>query len=149
LTHRRALARDKSKERPMARSNNNLSGMTFNEIQAELRRRQRQVNGLQRRRETLMKKLDALNKQIHELGGGLSLRGRNGARIRPKNSMNLVEALGKTLKGKTYNVTSLAEQVQKEGYQTTSPNFRTIVNQTLIKYPKLFKRVGRGQYTAI
>lgn len=133
----------------MARSNNNLSGMTFNEIQAELRRRQRQVNGLQRRRETLMKKLDALNKQIHELGGGLSLRGRNGARIRPKNSMNLVEALGKTLKGKTYNVTSLAEQVQKEGYQTTSPNFRTIVNQTLIKYPKLFKRVGRGQYTAI
>lgn len=45
------------------------------------------------------------------------------------------------------DVTSIAEQVQKAGYQTSSPNFRTIVNQALISSGR-FKRVARGQYTA-
>ncbi len=60
-----------------------------------------------------------------------------------------------TLKGKTLSVTELAEAVQKEHpgklmayncYKTTSPNFRTIVNQALLKDDR-FKRVSRGMYT--
>lgn len=45
------------------------------------------------------------------------------------------------------SVTEVAEAVQRQGYKTTSPSFRTIVNQTLINSGK-FRPVSRGQYTA-
>ncbi|MDY7108645.1 MAG: hypothetical protein SYC29_08400 [Planctomycetota bacterium] len=67
---------------------------------------------------------------------------------RPRNTGSLVEALKKLLTGKTMTVTEMADAVQKAGYKTSSPNFRTIVNQTLINNKKDFKRVARGQYTA-
>ena len=62
--------------------------------------------------------------------------------------MNLVEALSATLQGKTMSVTDAAEAVQRAGYQTTSPNFRTMVNAALLNKKK-FKRVQRGQYTSV
>jgi hypothetical protein len=67
---------------------------------------------------------------------------------RPRNTGSLVESLKKLLKGRTMTVTEMADAVQKAGYKTSSPNFRTIVNQTLINNKKDFKRVARGQYTA-
>ncbi len=70
------------------------------------------------------------------------------AGTRPRNADSLVGSLGKLLKGKTMSVTEMSDKVQKAGYKTSSPNFRTIVNQTLINNPKGFKRVARGQYTA-
>jgi hypothetical protein len=45
-------------------------------------------------------------------------------------------------------VSEAADAVLKAGYQTNAANFRTIVNQTLIKNRSMFKKVGRGQYTA-
>jgi hypothetical protein len=67
---------------------------------------------------------------------------------RPRNTASLVESLQKLLTNKTMTVTEMADAVQKAGYKTSSPNFRTIVNQTLINNKKAFKRVARGQYTA-
>ena len=67
---------------------------------------------------------------------------------RPRNAGSLVESLKKLLTGKTMSVTEMADAVQKAGYKTSSPNFRTIVNQTLISNKRDFKRVARGQYTA-
>ena len=61
--------------------------------------------------------------------------------------MNLVEALEKLLKSRTLSVTDAAREVQNAGYKTSSANFRTIVNQTLIKSDK-FRKVSRGKYTA-
>ena len=61
--------------------------------------------------------------------------------------MNLEDALAKTLTGHTMGVSEVADAVQAAGYQTTSPNFRTIVNQTLIRSNK-FKKVSHGKYTA-
>lgn len=66
-------------------------------------------------------------------------------RRRPRNDLTLVDALIKAIKGKTLGVSEIVDAVQKEGYRTTSPNFRTIVNQTLINNPA-FKRVSRGKY---
>lgn len=68
-------------------------------------------------------------------------------RKRPRNEQNLADALADLLSNKTLSVTEASEQVQSAGYRTTSPNFRTIVNQTLLKDPR-FKRVGRGRYTS-
>ncbi|MCC6908574.1 MAG: hypothetical protein IT430_11570 [Phycisphaerales bacterium] len=88
--------------------------------------------------------------KTHKTGKrGRKARGTNrGAVTRSENSMTLTESLQKVLKGKTMGVTEVAAAVQKAGYKTNSENFRTIVNQTLIKNPKMFKKVSRGQYTA-
>ena len=126
-----------------------LSGVDISLLQAELRRRQRSVGGLMRRRERLMERVAALDEQIRALGGATGGSGRGGPRgPRPRNEMTLVDALQRTLKGKTMGVTEVAEAVQKNGYNTSSPNFRTIVNQALIKNRDVFKKVERGQYTA-
>ena len=71
-----------------------------------------------------------------------------GERKRHRNDSNLVEALQKVLSGKVMGVTEVARAVQEAGYKTTSPNFRTIVNQTLIKNPQAFTKQGRGLYTS-
>jgi hypothetical protein len=93
-----------------------------------------------------MEKLKALDAQIASLGGSIGT-GPDGVRRRPRNEKNLVAALVEALTDKTMSVTEVAEDVQRRGYVTTSPSFRTIVNQTLINSGK-FKRVGRGLYTA-
>ena len=124
-----------------------LSAHSFRKLHAELRRRQRKVATIQRRRGRLADKLAALDDQIRELGGaGAALRGGTGRR--PRNNATLAEALHEVLKSKTMRVTDAAQAVQKAGYKTTSRSFRVQVNIALLKRKDLFKRAGRGQYTA-
>jgi hypothetical protein len=123
-----------------------IAGLTVSDLRRELIRRERTVGGLVRRRERLIAKVRDIEAQIMEhggaaRGGGLALR------KRPKNDMNLVQALSKVLTDKVMSVTDVSQAVQDAGYKTTSPSFRTIVNQTLINSGK-FKRVERGKYTA-
>jgi hypothetical protein len=130
------------------RSSGGISAVSVGELRREIARRERRVGGLVRKRERLLDKARHIETQISELGG--LVRGRPGAipgRRRPSNESNLVESLSKVLTDKVMSVTDVTEAVQKAGYTTTSPNFRTIVNQALIASGK-FKRVGRGQYTA-
>lgn len=141
-----------------------LANVATTDLQRELARRERQVDSLLGKRERLQAQIDEIDSELGALsvaaGGGTSAgrgrgRGRKkGAhkkrttRKRPKNDMNLVEALQKTLKNKELGVQDIVDAVQKQGYKTSSPNFRTIVNQTLINNKKQFKRVARGIYTA-
>lgn len=122
-----------------------MRSLSVSELQRELRRRERgndqRAKVLTARRAALQKKMDAIDAELSGLGVAGS------RRKRPRNDSNLADALATLLTGKTLNVTAIAEAVQRAGYTTTSPNFRTIVNQTLIK-DKRIKRVGRGQYTA-
>lgn len=120
-----------------------LSNLSVSDLQREIVRRQRRVGTLIRRRDRLAAKLKELDGLIAEHGGS----GGGGVRVRPTNSMTLLDAMQKSIKGKTMSVTELAEAVKKDGYQTFAANFRVMVNQTLIKYPRIFKRVDRGQYT--
>jgi hypothetical protein len=134
-----------------------LASLSVEDIQRELKRRQRGAVKLHRKREKLLKKVAELEKQILAVGGTLSGgggggggRGPGGGRKRAKNDSTLVEALAKVLKGKTMGVTEVANAVREAGYVSNSPSFRTIVNQALInpKNKSLFKKVARGQYTA-
>lgn len=124
-----------------------LDSLSLSDLQREIKRRERKrstaVNKLVRKRDRLAEQLAALDAEIAKHGGS----SRGGPRRRPRNEANLAEFLEKVLKGQTMSVTEAAAAVQKAGYVTTSPNFRTIVNQMLLK-GNLFKRVGRGQYTA-
>ncbi len=109
-------------------------------------RRQRSLKTLHRRRLRLVERLRAVEHEISSLGGQIG-RGPGGERRRAKNAKPLADALHDVLDGKTMSVNQVAEEVQRSGYVTTSPNFRTIVNQTLINSGR-FKRTGRGRYTA-
>lgn len=128
-----------------------LSAMTLTDLQRELRRRQRgvetRVRRLERKRESMAAKLAAIDAELAQHGRHMGRVGAAGGRRRPRNEMKLADALVKVLTNSTMSVTDAAVAVQKAGYQTTSPSFRTIVNQTLLK-DKRFKRVERGQYTA-
>lgn len=130
----------------MARRSN-LGTLSIAQLQREIRKREkhsgRAVQNLQRRRAKVLSKLAGLDAEIARHGG--SIRGGPG-RTRPQNDANLADSLAQVLKSTTMNVTGVALAVQKAGYRTTSPNFRTIVNQTLIKDAR-FKRVSRGKYT--
>jgi len=151
-----------------------LANISVADLHAELRRRQRSVGRLVRRRASLLTRLTRLDDLIEMLGGSANgrtarrarpartarggrgrgpgrrpgRRGRGGraGRRRPRNEMTLSAALAKALSGKTMSVTEAAGAVRRAGYRTNSSNFRTQVNIALIKGP--FKRVGRGQYTA-
>ncbi len=135
-----------------------ISGLSTSEIQRELQKRAAKARALTRRRGTLLAKVAKLDAQIREFGGAslrsagssrMGLTARGTPRKRPQNETGLAEALYNTLKGKTMGVTEVANAVVHGGYKTTAENFRTIVNQALLKHRKLFKKVSRGQYTAI
>jgi hypothetical protein len=146
-----AAARSRTTKRTTkkSRGRSKLAGMSLDALQDELNRR---LQDLREERETLKRDLDRVDAQINAIaasgarGMGITATGR--PRKRPQNAANLVESLAKLLRTRTMSVTEMSGAVQKAGYLTTSPNFRTIVNQTLINHPKRFKRVSRGKYTA-
>jgi hypothetical protein len=123
-----------------------LGQLSISDIQQELARRQRGVRTLERKRDRIAAKLADLDAQIAALGGPAGRAG--GSRTRARNESSLSDALASTLKGKTMSVTDVARAVVDNGYRTTSPNFRTMVNAALLN-KKMFKRVERGQYTAV
>jgi len=122
-----------------------LNTMSMAELQAELQRRERGVRKLERRRERLLGELAQVDTELAAVG---ALSASGGVRRRPRNEMNLVDSLAQVLDGKTMSVTDVTAEVQKAGYLTTAANFRTIVNQALIREKKVFKKISRGQYTA-
>jgi hypothetical protein len=111
------------------------------ELARELRRRRASAGKLARKRVRLLEQVAAIDAELVRLDAS-AVAGRR----RPRNESNLHEALAKLLKDNPLTVTQAAEKVQEAGYKTTSPNFRTIVNQTLLKSG--FKRIRRGVYQA-
>ena len=155
------------------RAGRGLAKVTVAALQAELNRR---LESLQAKRDAVAAELEELETELAAYGGapaprrrarvgrppkrrvgrpaktkkrvGRPARKKRAGGKRPRNKLNLVDSLAKLLKNRTMSVTDMSEAVQKAGYKTSSPNFRTIVNQTLINNPKIFSRVARGQYTA-
>ena len=122
-----------------------INTMSIGELQAELQRRERGIRKLERKRERLLGELSQIDIELASVG---ALSASGGVRRRPRNEMNLVESLAQVLDGRTMSVTDVTAEVQKAGYLTTAANFRTIVNQALIREKKVFKKISRGQYTA-
>jgi len=124
-----------------------ISNASVQDLQAELRRRQRRLPALQKKRKKLEQQLAEIDQQIKELGGTVSKQGRSGtARKRPKNAMSLVDTLAKVMKkNQPMRVPTIADRAKKAGYKSNSANFTSIVNQALIK-DKRFKQAERGKY---
>jgi hypothetical protein len=92
--------------------------------------------------------LAAINRKMQELSGGRMTGPDINAAGRARNAMSLVKTLSQILgeSGKAMSVTDIVERVLASGYHSTSPNFRGIVNMTLIKERKRFANAGRGMY---
>ena len=142
-TSRKKTAKKKPARRKKRSVSRSVQGAKTAELTAELKRRQRELGKLERKRARAADHLAELDAEIAALGGGFS----DGGRRRPRNETNLADALVDVLKGKEMGVSEAAEAVQAAGYRTSAANFRTIVNQTLIK-DKRIKKVARGVYTA-
>lgn len=126
-----------------------LAKLSVEQLQSEIKRRNGEVRRLLNRRKALAMKIAALDEAIARAGAVV---GRGGSilppgRKRAKNSMSLVEALRRVLKGKQLSVGQCMDAVAKIGYISVSPSFRVIVNQALTTSKYGFKRVSRGIYT--
>lgn len=124
-----------------------LDTVSTDQLQKELRRRQRRLPTLEARREKLQGQLQEIEAEIHNLtlaSNGASSNG--GVRRRAKNQQPLAELLAGILKkDKPMKVADIAASAKKAGYKTNARNFSTIVNQTLLKDER-FKSTGRGYY---
>ena len=129
----------------------NLTRLSTVDLQAEIERRQRQLPALMDQRKRLIAELSRVESQIEALGaGGVGRRRRAGRPVRVGRRARNKVALGDMLVGilkrdEPMKVSDIVDQVVARGYQTTSANFSTIVNQTLIKDER-FKQASRGHY---
>jgi hypothetical protein len=120
------------------------TSLSIGELERLLRKRQREIASLMRKRAKLEKKLQALDERIRAASGTGSIK----LGGRAKNEVTLLEAIEASFKGgaKPLTVGEIMERVLAAGYHSTSASFRGIVNQTLIK-GKQFQSAGRGLYT--
>jgi len=134
-----------TKKKPSKSKPSPIKDLSLSQLQAELNVRHRKLNKLKGRREKLYEQIAEIDAELSSFGA----LGSTGAVLRrPKNAMNLVDSIAVLLDGKTMSVTDISELVIKRGYKTTAANFRTIVNQALIRETNIFKKISRGQYTA-
>ncbi len=139
------------------KSGSSLGGASAADLVKEVAKRQQKVAALKSKRNKLLLEIRDLDEQIRAEGGSLhgasihafaSGDSPSHGRKRFMNKSNLPDAMASTMKGKELGVTEIAYAVVKDGYKTTAANFRTIVNQTLIRFPSRFKKVRRGVYTS-
>jgi DNA-binding transcriptional MerR regulator len=124
----------------------NSGGMSIAQLEQLLAGRRQELTEKQREHSRLLARLQQLEADIRRLGGSAGRRGGRGAGTRARNEKSLLETLEDVLKGgKPMKVGDIAEAAQKSGYRSNSANFRSIVNQTLIK-DKRFGSAGRGVY---
>lgn len=150
---------------PMPRRSNEskrLASVSLADLQSELARRSKQVDGLRKRRDALLREVSAINAQIGDEPSMAPRRGpgrpkgsknrRPGVaasvapgRSRAKNTVTLADALAAVLKDKVMGVAEASDAIRKAGYKSNASSFRIMVNGALTKPP--FKRVSRGKYT--
>lgn len=148
-TSRKRAPSKKRASRTRAPAGKQLGDVSTVKLAEELKRREKELSRLEARRDRVAAQLAELDDQIAALAGagGYGATARGGLRRRPRNDKPLADALVEVLTGQTMGVSEVAEAVQRAGYRTSSPNFRTIVNQTLLR-DKRIKKIARGQYTA-
>jgi hypothetical protein len=140
--------------------------LSISQLETILAERQARLKELMDERDKAQTHLSSINAEIAVLSGTRSGTGRrrgrppgsgkrrpavNGAargRKRPRNESSLVQTLEKVLgeAGKPLGVGEIVDAVLASGYKSSSPTFRAIVNQTLIKEKKRFASAGRGVY---
>jgi hypothetical protein len=119
------------------------ASLSLAQLESLLHSRRRQIDRLLSKRSRLEAKIKAIDEQITALGGP----GSGGKQQRARNAVSLIQAITDVLAkaGEPMRVGPITDKVLASGYTSTSPNFKAIVNQTLIKEPQ-FVSTARGVY---
>lgn len=128
-----------------------LSAASIEDLQFELRRRQKQLPKLQQKRRQLLAQLAEIDRCIFALGGGASgpavrasapanhkRRSLNGKTL----SQQLVELLSASKSG--MRISELVKAVKQAGYKSAAKDFYSVVAMAL--RDKKFQKVDRGVY---
>lgn len=120
-----------------------VADLSISSLERLIAKRRRDLARLLKRRQKVERKLAVIDEQIASMGGS----GTGAKGYRARNDVSLVEAITGVLEkvGGAMKVGDITDKVLTTGYRSTSPNFKSIVNQTLIK-EKMFKSAGRGLY---
>jgi hypothetical protein len=128
-----------------------LSRIATSQLVSELDRRRSMLGELRTQRE----ELDAEIASLDGLAGETTVatqrkpgRPVGARRGRGGNKQSLPALLQSLLNGKTMSIPELTAAAKRAGHKSKSKNFRNVVSLAIITNRKLFKRVGRGQYTA-
>ena len=125
------------------------SNLSLSDLERIFNDRRKQVGKLTRKRDKAQRVVDELNSQIYKLTGGAVGNGRaGGGGGRARNDKPLPDYIEAALakNGKPMRVGDIVTAVQAAGYRSTSPQFKNIVNQQLIKERKRFQQIERGLY---
>lgn len=127
-----------------------ISASTLNIVDLEriLNDRTKQLSKLKKQRSKLQKQLDEIDFAMSKVSGGASSGGGGRTGTRAKNDKPLPDYIEDVLtkNGKSMRVGDIVTAVQAAGYKSTSPAFKNIVNQQLIKERKRFVATERGIY---
>jgi hypothetical protein len=118
-----------------------FGGLSISQIESLLQQRRGELGKLRKERAELERGMAKLDRKIESLGGGRSRGGR------AKNEKSLTALMEELLQksSKPMQVGDILAKVEAAGYRSSSANFRSIINQTLIK-DKRFSSAGRGLY---
>jgi hypothetical protein len=124
-----------------------LDGMSVEEIARYLKARRKETRILLRERRALAKQIAKIDRRL----GAADSAPRGGrGRGRRRNEQPLADVVVRVLAhGKPMKVTDIAAAVRSAGYHSDSPNFRSMVNQALIKHRDRFKQAKRSYYQLI
>ena len=123
-----------------------LGTYSISQLQQIIEKRRKQLlPALTRKRDRLQRELNTLNTRIGDLGGkdAVPSAGPSG---RAHNARSLPETMHRILSRKgPLPIAEIVKAVKATGYKSSSPSFRAIVNQSLIK-DKRFSKAERGVY---
>jgi hypothetical protein len=123
------------------------SRLSIAQLETILAKRRSALSRLEKKRQTLQKRIDAVDAKIAKLGGAGAPAAAAGPRKRPRNAKSLAETIFAVLhrRGGPMTIPELVKGILATGYKSGSPQFRNIVNQVLIK-DKRFAAAERGVY---
>jgi len=125
-----------------------VSTLSVQQLRSILDSRERELGVLERKRAALQRRIDAVDARIAAIGGRGG-GGRRGARSwrRAQNVKSLADVMEDILtkSGAPMRVSDIVDAVQASGYRSNSANFRSLVNQMLIK-DKRFTSPKRAFY---
>ena len=126
-----------------------LSTMSIADLRQEIERRQKLLPKLIAQRDALNREIAALQGvETAKVGKPVKPKGpdKPGRRRQAKNTIGLADALALFMKGKKkVTVGEAMEGVMAAGYRSNARDFRSVVNNMLLK-DKRFRNVARGEF---
>ncbi len=122
-------------------------GMSIQKLKSMLSNMEVKKRELLKERRKVEAQLKKIDLQISSIDGASSGNFTAGGRVR--NEKSLVETMKDVLTkagAAGLSVGDIMEGVKSAGYKSNADNFRGIINQTLLKEKKHFKKVDRGVY---